>query len=155
MVKANSTETTDFVLIDHYCSTEPTERELYEKGVVAYTAIMERLQPILKFLLVEQGYNNNGHYIRFARVCEIETNYYVPGGGVVLTISGPAIIEKKDDGSEGVIQTRPDEDWKYMPFNRLLAGLHNMLVEAEERKRKHLEAVADRRRFVEGIMRSF
>ena len=45
-----------------------------------------------------------------------------------------------------------DDTWKYAIFDELLRSLQGMLVKAEEKRQKHLEAVASRRAIIDKML---
>ena len=142
MVTTNSEE---YRAIDYLMSQQAEEYDLGVQCQMAFAEIMRRLAPILKYIATEHIPTQNA--ILTKAVAVIKTSDL----DVILDWRGK--FQQKN--SDGLYEIMQDDGWLYLPFVSMLIGLRDALVIAEERKRKHMESLAERHAFVEGILNLF
>lgn len=155
-------------VLDLEGSPHSEDRELVKNYEEVLEGVVKTLQPVLRYLCSPRYLSF--HYLDFkgqalmrsfsVRCVQVgnfsnQTDHLVfltEKGKFFMVVSPANSVHCKDDKS---IQRHLDDgtdDWKCVLFDVLLQKLQAMLAEAEEKRQKHLEAVASRRRTLDKLL---
>jgi len=138
-ISEDNSRAVDFLLSGHL-----EESELGEQIKRAFEETIRQINSVLKYLATENI--STADCLKTKAVSILKTEDH----DVILDWRGN-LQQKREDG---LYEMMRGEDWIYLPYHSLLFGLRDALANAEERKKKQMEAFASRREFVEGIIKS-